>query len=367
MVPVENLWAFIVASVVLIVIPGPSVLFVIGRSLALGRLGGLLSVVGNALGMVPLVAAVALGVGALVAQSVVIFTIIKFAGALYLVYLGVQAIRHRADAAAAVNGAVATRSHWRQLGEGFIVGVTNPKTIAFFVAVLPQFVDFTAGSIPLQLFELGVRVHRARAHLRLDLGAGRERGAQLVRALAEACGTPRRDRRRDDDRPRRRARAHGQQALNGAGRTAGGAAQGNGGCIAPQAMHPPFRSVAAYSAAGRAAAIGSPVLGAGTAASGAAASASGSGRPASRSFQIFSTDAGVRGVTRLDDHVGDEAGGETEVDRLVRHDAAGTTNMVPSVTTVPTRHRPAGRRRRSPASTGSRRGSATSSPPTRMS
>ena len=156
MVPVENLWAFVLASVVLIVIPGPSVLFVIGRSLALGRLGGLLSVVGNALGMVPLVAAVALGVGALVAQSVVIFTIIKFAGALYLVYLGIQAIRHRADAAAAVNGEVATRSHWRQLGEGFIVGVTNPKTIAFFVAVLPQFVDFTAGSIPLQLFELGV-------------------------------------------------------------------------------------------------------------------------------------------------------------------------------------------------------------------
>lgn len=156
MVPLENLWAFIVASVVLIVIPGPSVLFVIGRSLALGRLGGLLSVVGNGLGMVPLVAAVALGVGAIVAQSVVVFTIIKFAGALYLVYLGIQAIRHRADAAAAVNGEVAGRSHWRQLGEGFVVGVTNPKTIAFFVAVLPQFVDFTAGAIPLQLFELGV-------------------------------------------------------------------------------------------------------------------------------------------------------------------------------------------------------------------
>jgi threonine/homoserine/homoserine lactone efflux protein len=156
MVPVENLWAFVVASVVLIVIPGPSVLFVIGRSLALGRLGGLLSVLGNAIGMVPLVTAVALGVGALVAQSVVIFTIIKVAGALYLVYLGIQAIRHRADAAAAVNGEVSPRSHWRQLGEGFVVGVTNPKTIAFFVAVLPQFVDFTAGAIPLQLFELGV-------------------------------------------------------------------------------------------------------------------------------------------------------------------------------------------------------------------
>jgi len=156
MVPVENLWAFVIASVVLILIPGPSVLFVIGRSLALGRLGGLLSVVGNAIGMVPLVAAVALGVGALVAQSVVVFTIIKFVGAAYLVYLGVQAIRHRADAAEAVNGQAPSRSHWRQLGEGFIVGVTNPKTIAFFVAVLPQFVSFSAGSIPLQLFELGV-------------------------------------------------------------------------------------------------------------------------------------------------------------------------------------------------------------------
>ena len=156
MVPVENLWAFVIASVVLILIPGPSVLFVIGRSLALGRLGGLLSVVGNAIGMVPLVAAVALGVGALVAQSVVVFTIIKFAGAAYLVYLGVQAIRHRADAADAVNGQAPPRSHWRQLGEGFVVGVTNPKTIAFFVAVLPQFVSFSAGSIPMQLFELGV-------------------------------------------------------------------------------------------------------------------------------------------------------------------------------------------------------------------
>ena len=156
MVPIENLWAFVAASIVLIVIPGPSVLFVIGRSLALGRIGGLLSVVGNAIGMIPLVTAVALGIGAIVAQSVVVFTIIKFAGALYLVYLGVQAIRHRADAATAVNGDVAPRSHWRQLGEGFIVGVTNPKTIAFFVAVLPQFVDYTAGSIPLQLFELGV-------------------------------------------------------------------------------------------------------------------------------------------------------------------------------------------------------------------
>lgn len=156
MVPATNLWAFVLASVVLILIPGPSVLFVIGRSLALGRLGGLLSVVGNALGMLPLVAAVALGVGAVVAQSVVLFTAIKIAGALYLAYLGIQAIRHRADASAAVTGRVSRRSPWRLLGEGFVVGVSNPKTIAFFVAVLPQFVDFGAGSIPLQMAELGV-------------------------------------------------------------------------------------------------------------------------------------------------------------------------------------------------------------------
>ena len=155
MIPASNLWAFLVASVVLIAIPGPSVLFVIGRSLALGRMGGLLSVVGNAAGMLPLVAAVALGVGTVVAQSVLLFTGIKIAGALYLVYLGVQAIRHRADAAAAVTAGLAPRSPWRLLGEGFVVGVTNPKTIAFFVAVLPQFVDFGAGAIPLQMAMLG--------------------------------------------------------------------------------------------------------------------------------------------------------------------------------------------------------------------
>ncbi|RXZ45964.1 LysE family translocator [Agromyces binzhouensis] len=155
MVPASNLWAFVLASVVLIVIPGPSVLFVIGRSLALGRMGGLLSVVGNAVGMLPLVAAVALGVGTVVAQSVALFTAIKLGGALYLVYLGVQAIRHRADAADAVTRQVAARSPWRLLGEGVVVGVTNPKTIAFFVAVLPQFVDFHAGAIPMQMAMLG--------------------------------------------------------------------------------------------------------------------------------------------------------------------------------------------------------------------
>ncbi len=155
-VPTESLLAFVVAAIVLIVIPGPSVLFTIGRALALGRIGGLLSVLGNALGLLPVIGLVALGVGGIVAQSVVLFTIVKVAGALYLMFLGVQAIRHRNRTAEAATGDIAPRSHWRQLGEGFIVGITNPKTIAFFVAVLPQFVDLDSGSVPLQMIELGL-------------------------------------------------------------------------------------------------------------------------------------------------------------------------------------------------------------------
>jgi threonine/homoserine/homoserine lactone efflux protein len=155
-VPLENLLAFTVAALVLIVIPGPSVLFTIGRALALGRMGGLLSVLGNALGLLPVVGLVALGVGGIVARSVVLFTIVKVAGALYLMYLGVQAIRHRRRSAEAAISGAAPRSAWRQLGEGFVVGVTNPKTIAFFVAVLPQFVDLQAGSVPLQMMQLGL-------------------------------------------------------------------------------------------------------------------------------------------------------------------------------------------------------------------
>jgi threonine/homoserine/homoserine lactone efflux protein len=155
MPPAANLLAFALTALVIIVIPGPSVLFVIGRSLSLGRRGGLLSVAGNALGFLPQVTAVALGVGIVVAQSIVVFSIIKFAGAAYLVYLGVQAIRHRHDRSTEQGGATA-RSSWRLLAEGFVVGLTNPKTIVFFVAVLPQFVDYSAGLVPVQMLVLGL-------------------------------------------------------------------------------------------------------------------------------------------------------------------------------------------------------------------
>lgn len=154
--PLDNLLAFTLAALVLIVIPGPAVLFSVGRTLALGRRGGLLSVVGVSLALIPIVALVALGVGGIIAASAVLFTIIKVAGALYLVYLGIQAIRHRKDAAREVEQSTLPRSPRRQLWQGFVVGLTNPKTIAFFVAVLPQFVDLQAGAVPLQMMELGL-------------------------------------------------------------------------------------------------------------------------------------------------------------------------------------------------------------------
>jgi len=158
MFSIETLATFVVAAFIMVVIPGPTVLFTIGRAMALGRMGGFLSILGTALGSIVLVVGVALGVGTVVAQSIVLFTVVKVLGAGYLVFLGIQAIRHRRDAAAAVAGTPQRRSGVRLLGEGFVVGVTNPKSIAFFLAILPQFVDLHAGSVPMQLFVLGAIV-----------------------------------------------------------------------------------------------------------------------------------------------------------------------------------------------------------------
>jgi threonine/homoserine/homoserine lactone efflux protein len=148
MLPTEHLLAFIVVAAVLIAVPGPSVLFVVTRSLTLGRRAGIATVAGNTAG-------VSVGVGAIVQESIAIFTAIKFAGALYLAYLGVQAFRKRHSLAAALNTPVAARDLRRILVDAFVVGIANPKVVVFFVAVLPQFVDRSAGSVPLQLLTLG--------------------------------------------------------------------------------------------------------------------------------------------------------------------------------------------------------------------
>ncbi|MBJ7355751.1 LysE family translocator [Nocardioides sp.] len=154
MLSLEQLLTFALASVLLTLIPGPTVLFVVGRSLSLGRRAGLWSVVGNTLGLLPVVVAVALGVGALVAESVVVFTVVKVVGAVYLVHLGVQAFRQRGTEAHLE--APTARSTLRIVRDGFVVGVTNPKSVVFLAAVLPQFVDHSAGGISGQLFGLGL-------------------------------------------------------------------------------------------------------------------------------------------------------------------------------------------------------------------
>ncbi len=153
----QSVAGFALMSFALIVIPGPSVLFVIGRSLALGKRGGLLSVLGNELGGLPLVLLVAAGVGNLVAYSAPAFLAVKLLGAGYLVYLGVQAIRQR-KMGLTLGATEADRhvSSWRTLLQGIVVGATNPKTIVFFVAVLPQFTDFHAGRVPAQMMVLGL-------------------------------------------------------------------------------------------------------------------------------------------------------------------------------------------------------------------
>ena len=153
MLPWANTVAFCLASVILVAIPGPSVFFVVGRSLALGRRGGLLSVLGNTLGLVPHLIAVAVGVGAVVAASAPLLTVIKLAGAGYLIYLGTQAVRHRNVVADPLDQSEPTRRHL--LGQGFLVGVSNPKTMVFLVAVLPQFVSRDGGAVGLQMLVLG--------------------------------------------------------------------------------------------------------------------------------------------------------------------------------------------------------------------
>jgi threonine/homoserine/homoserine lactone efflux protein len=153
--PLDSLLAFAVAAFVLIVIPGPSVLFVVSRGVALGRRAALLSVLGNESGLLVHVAAVALGLGAIVERSVVVFTVLKLAGAVYLVYLGVKAVRQRGSLRGVLDVAAIPKRSRRLYGEGVLVGVGNPKVIVFLAAILPQFVDRDGPPAGLQMLVLG--------------------------------------------------------------------------------------------------------------------------------------------------------------------------------------------------------------------
>lgn len=157
-----TLAAFSALAFVVIVIPGPSVLFIVGRALQHGRRDAMMSVVGNTGGELVHAALVAAGIGAVIATSATAFVVLKFVGGGYLVYLGIQAVRHRRDGLDVVAGSVdapvvpARRPVRRVLAESFTVGVANPKTLVFVAAVLPQFVDPAAGPAWAQILILGV-------------------------------------------------------------------------------------------------------------------------------------------------------------------------------------------------------------------
>ena len=155
MPPADLLFAFAIVSFLLIVVPGPSVLFVVSRALAYGRRVALTTVAGNTVGVFLLAAAVAVGVGAVVHASAVAFHVIKLVGAAYLVYLGIRAIRQRRAIRQALERRARPLSDRRTWWEGFVVGVTNPKTAVFFAAVLPQFVERSAGHAAVQMLVLG--------------------------------------------------------------------------------------------------------------------------------------------------------------------------------------------------------------------
>jgi len=156
MITAGQLLSFAVASFVLIVVPGPGVLFVIGRALAHGRRTAIATAAGHAAGNYVVAACVAVGLGTLLERSAQVFIAVKLAGAVYLVWLGVQAIRHRGSLADAMSSAAGSRAGWLALRDGFIVGVTNPKAFILFGAILPQFVNRGAGHVPAQMLLLAL-------------------------------------------------------------------------------------------------------------------------------------------------------------------------------------------------------------------
>jgi threonine/homoserine/homoserine lactone efflux protein len=156
MISAGQLAGFVLASLVLIVIPGPGVLFVVGRALAHGRRTAVATACGHAAGNYVVAACVAVGLGALLQRSASVFVVVKLAGALYLVWLGVQAVRHRKSLAEAFAATGEPRQGWRALRDGVVVGVTNPKSYILFGAILPQFVNRAAGNVPGQMLVLSV-------------------------------------------------------------------------------------------------------------------------------------------------------------------------------------------------------------------
>jgi threonine/homoserine/homoserine lactone efflux protein len=156
MLPAHHLAAFFLTIYVVILIPGPSVLFIVGRGIALGRRAALVTALGNSGGFSVLLALVSLGLGAAIERSDAVFVALKLVGAAYLVYLGIHNIRDRHALAGLLHVGEQTPKPLRRIiREGFVVGVTNPKGLIIFTAILPQFIDRAQGHATLQLLTLG--------------------------------------------------------------------------------------------------------------------------------------------------------------------------------------------------------------------
>ena len=193
MPPVTTLALFAAATLALLLVPGPAVVYIVTRSVAQGRAAGLVSVLGVHAGSVVHVTAAALGISALLAASATAFAIVKYLGAAYLVYLGVRKLIKRSGEEEPFETRRASRS--RLFSEGFVVNLLNPKTAIFFLAFLPQFADPSRGPLAPQIVLLGLiwivlgmasdgsyallssalagRLRRsARVRRRLDVGSG---------------------------------------------------------------------------------------------------------------------------------------------------------------------------------------------------
>ncbi|NCZ56798.1 MAG: LysE family translocator [Actinobacteria bacterium] len=156
MVIPSRLPEYIVAAMVIILAPGPSVLFVIARAIAWGRKTAVFTVAGNVTGAFALSTLVAIGLGPILQKSDLAYAAIQWGGGLYLVYLGIDAIRHRKIHAEDMrNQGDIAPGIARSMRDGFWVGALNPKGLVFYAAVLPQFVDREKGNIALQLIFLG--------------------------------------------------------------------------------------------------------------------------------------------------------------------------------------------------------------------
>jgi len=152
----SRLWEYLIATVLIILAPGPSVLFTIARAIAWGRLAAVATVIGNALGMFLVSVFVAVGLGPILQRSEILYNAIQWAGGAYLIYLGYSAIvASKVDAQDMQSSGGFKPSFFTSVKNGFWVGVLNPKSVVFFAAILPQFIDQEKNNITAQLLLLG--------------------------------------------------------------------------------------------------------------------------------------------------------------------------------------------------------------------